>query len=122
MAGDLVGRGGCFFMLSPHLLPDKNVFAESMSRIGIWIDAVGFRSGSSSLNSWLVPIPSLAMPYQVFQWSLLLVASAFTSDSSFATLLALFSYSGVTFSSLQLGLIPMICLSMLLLPAPSMFA
>ena len=46
----------------------------------------------------------------------------FTSDSSFATLLVLFSYSGLTFSSLQLGLTPMIRLSMLLLPAPSMFA
>ena len=108
-------------MLSPHLLPDKNESAESMSRIGIWIDAVGFRSGSGSLKSWLVPIPNLAMPYSI-SMVILLDASAFTSDSSFATLLALFSYSGVTFSSLQLGLIPMICLSMLLLPAPSMFA
>ena len=68
--------GGCF-MLSPHLLPDKNESAESMSRIGIWIDAVGFRSGSGSLNSWLVPIPSLAMPYQYFNgycyWTLQLL-------------------------------------------------
>ena len=58
--------GGDVFMLSPHLLPDKNEFAESMSRIGIWIDAVGFRSGSGSLKNWLVPIPNLAMPYQYF--------------------------------------------------------
>ena len=93
-----------------------------MSRIGIWIDAVGFRSGSCSLNSWLVPIPSLAMPYQYFNGYRYWTLQFFTSDSSFAILLVLFSYSGVTFSSLQLGLIPMICLSMLLLPAPSMFA
>ena len=92
-----------------------------MSHIGSWIDAVGFRSGSGSLKNWLVPIPNLAMPYST-SMGILLDASAFTSDSSFATFLVLFSHSGVTFSSLQLGLIPMICLSMLLLPAPSMFA
>ena len=48
--------------------------------------------------------------------------STLISDFSFAILLVLFSYFSITFSSLQLGLAPMIYLSTLLLPAPSMFA